>query len=52
MGVTSGRGIGATVRAGIEEGRLTGDEKVKARVARSIEQLGHSTDIDVTIDLA
>lgn len=52
VGVTSQREIEAAVRAAIDDGRLSGDEKVKARVTLSIEQLGLSTDIDGIIDLA
>ena len=51
VGVTSQREIEAAVRTAIDDGRLSGDEKVKARVTLSIEQLGLSTDIDGTIDL-
>ena len=52
VGVTSQREIEAAVRTAIDDGRLSGDEKVKARVTLSIEHLGLSTDIDGTIDLA
>ena len=52
VGVTSQREIEAAVRAAIDDGRLSGDEKGKARVTLSIEQLWRSTDIDGTIDLA
>ena len=41
VGVTSQREIEAAGRAAIDDGRLSGDEKVKARVTLSIEHLGH-----------
>ena len=52
VGVTSQREIEAAIRAAVDDGRLSGDETVKARVTLSIEQLGLSTDIDGNIDLA
>ncbi len=51
VGVTSQREIEAAVRAAIGDGRLSGDETVKARVTLSIEQLGLTTDIDGEIEL-
>ena len=52
VGVTSQREIEAAIRAAIDDGRLSGDETVKARVTLSIEQLGLSTDINGKIALA
>ena len=52
VGVTSQREIETAVRTAIDDGRLSGDEKVKARVTLSIEQIGLCTDIDGNIDLA
>ncbi len=52
VGVTSQREIEAAIRAAIDDGRLSSDGSVKAKVTLSIEALGLSTDIDGEIDLA
>jgi hypothetical protein len=52
VGVTSQCEIETAIRGAIEDGRLKGDETVKARVTLCIESLGLSQDIDGDIDLA
>lgn len=51
VGVTSQREIEAAVRAAIADGRLSGDETVKAKVTLSIEDLGLSAEIGGDIEL-
>ena len=51
VGITSQREIETAIRGAIEDGRLKGDETVKARVTLTIESLGLSQDIDGDIDL-
>ncbi len=52
VGVTSQREIEATVRAAVEDGRLTGDETITARMTLTIETLGLSKDIEGKIALS
>ena len=52
VGVTSQREIEATVRAAVEDGRLTGDETITARMTLTIETLGLSKDIEGKITLS
>ncbi|WNJ99679.1 DUF6494 family protein [Thalassospiraceae bacterium LMO-JJ14] len=51
VGVTSQREIETAVRAAVENGTLSGDEAVDAKVTLSIESLGLSTDITGKIEL-
>ena len=52
VGVTSQREIEAAVRAAVEDGRLTGDETIAARITLTIETLGLSKDIEGKIALS
>ncbi len=52
VGVTSQREIEAAVRAAVEDGRLTGDETISARMTLTIETLGLSKDIEGNITLS
>ncbi len=52
VGVTSQREIEAAVRAAVEDGRLTGDETITARMTLTIETLGLSKDIEGNITLS
>ena len=52
VGVTSQREIESTVRAAVEDGRLTGDETITARMTLTIETLGLSKDIEGKIALS
>lgn len=51
VGVTSQREIETAVRAALAEGRLKGNEAIKARVTLTLDPLGVSKDIDGTINL-
>ncbi|MEX0692857.1 MAG: DUF6494 family protein [Rhodospirillales bacterium] len=51
VGVTSQREIESAVRAAVDNGTLTGDETIQAKVTLSIESLGLSTDIKGAIQL-
>jgi ribosomal protein L1 len=51
VGITSQREIEAAVRAAIDNGTLSGDETVQAKVTLTIDSLGLSTEIDGKIDL-
>ncbi len=44
--------IEAAVRAAVEDGRLTGDETITARMTLTIETLGLSKDIEGNITLS
>ncbi len=52
VGVTSQREIEAAVRAAVEDGRLTGDETITARITLTIETLGLSKEIEGNIALS
>ncbi len=52
VGVTSQREIESTVRAAVEDGRLTGNETITARITLTIETLGLSKDIEGNIALS
>ena len=52
VGVTSQREIESAVRAAVEDGRLTGDETITARMTLTIETLGLSKDIESKIALS
>lgn len=52
VGVTSQREIEGAIRAAIDDGRLSGDGSVKAKVTLQIEELGLNTYINGEIDLA
>ena len=51
VGITSQREIERAVREGIESGRLSGDEKLAARVTLTLPDLGVSIDIEDDIAL-
>ena len=51
VGITSQREIENAVRTAIDEGNLSGDESIEAKVPLSIESLGVSTDVNGKIDL-
>ena len=51
VGVTSQREIEKAVRDAIDNGKLKGDETVKAKVTLKIEDLGVEVDIDGAIEL-
>ncbi len=51
VGITSQREIENAVRTAIDEGKLSGDESIEAKVTLSIESLGVSTDVNGKIDL-
>ena len=51
VGVTSQREIEAAVRAALEDGRLKGDETVRAKMTLSIDSLGLEADIEGDIGL-
>ncbi len=51
VGITSQREIEGAVRAAIDDGKLSGDESIDAKVTLTIESLGLSTEIDGKIDL-
>lgn len=51
VGVTSQRDIEAAIRAAIADGRLGGDEAVKAHVRLTLPQAGLDVTIDGTIEL-
>lgn len=51
VGITSQREIENAVRTAIDEGNLSGDESIEAKVTLSIESLGVSTDVNGKIDL-
>ncbi|MBK1696736.1 DUF6494 family protein [Rhodovibrio salinarum] len=51
VGVTSQREIEKAVREAIEDGRLTGDETIKANVKLTVEKLDVDVDIDGAIEL-
>ena len=51
VGVTSQREIENAVRAGLQSGRLKGDERLKTRMKLEIAELGLSFDIDGDIAL-
>ncbi|MGJ3259687.1 MAG: DUF6494 family protein [Rhodospirillales bacterium] len=51
VGITSQREIENAVRTAIDEGKLSGDESIDAKVTLSIESLGVSTDVNGKIDL-
>jgi len=51
VGITSQREIESAVRAAIDNGTLSGDETVQAKVTLTIDSLGLSTEIDGKIDL-
>ena len=51
VGVTSQREIEKAVRQAIEEGRLNGDETIKANVKLKVEKLDVDVDIDGAIEL-
>ncbi|MFQ5619116.1 MAG: DUF6494 family protein [Rhodospirillales bacterium] len=52
VGVTSQREIESAVRAAVDDGRLTGDETITARITLTIETLGLSKDIEGNITLS
>ncbi len=52
VGVTSQREIESTVRAAVEDGRLTGNETITARITLTIETLGLSKEIEGNISLS
>ncbi len=52
VGVTSQREIEAAVRAAVEDGRLTGNETITARMTLTIDTLGLSKDIEGNISLS
>ncbi len=52
VGVTSQREIESAVRAAVEDGRLTGDETITARITLTIETLGLSKEIEGNIALS
>lgn len=51
VGVTSQREIEAAVKQAIADGKLKGDETLRARVRLTIDQIGLSHDVDDTIAL-
>ena len=51
VGITSQREIENAVLTAIDEGNLSGDESIEAKVTLSIESLGVSTDVNGKIDL-
>jgi len=51
VGITSQREIESAVRAAIDNGTLSGDVTVQAKVTLTIDSLGLSTEIDGKIDL-
>lgn len=51
VGITSQREIEATIRNAVADGKLTGNETIKAKVTLSIESLGLSKDIEGNIKL-
>lgn len=51
VGVTSQREIEGAVRDALSAGRLTGGERLKARMTLTIDELGLSADIDGEISL-
>lgn len=51
VGITSQREIENAVRTAIDEGKLSGDESIGAKVTLTIDSLGLSTDVNGKIDL-
>ena len=51
VGVTSQREIEKAIRAAVADGRLKGNEAVKAKIVLTIDQAGLSHTIDGTIEL-
>ena len=52
VGITSQREIEQAVRDGLESGKLTGKETLKAKVRLTIETLGVSSDVEGEISLS
>jgi hypothetical protein len=52
VGVTSQREIEQAVRAAIESGKLTGSEKLQAKVVLTIEAVGLKHEVEEEIKLA
>ncbi len=52
VGITSQREIEQAVRDGLESGKLTGKETLKAKVRLTIETLGVSCDVEGEISLS